>query len=126
MISIIRVFLVVSVSALWGCSYCPAPSSFPDDALEDSPDWVAELVETMQREKVANPPASLWRYSYRGNAVYFVPPRCCDIPSILYDAGGTVICSPDGGIGGGGDGRCPDFFEARSDEALVWQDLRKP
>jgi hypothetical protein len=56
--------------------------------------------------------------------VYFRPARCCDVYSDLYDRNGVVICHPDGGIVGNGDGRCPDFFTNHSEEELVWQDPR--
>jgi glucose/arabinose dehydrogenase len=45
-----------------------------------------------------------------------------DVPSTLYDAGGTRLCGPDDGFGGG-EGRCPGFFERRSRGTLVWQDV---
>jgi hypothetical protein len=57
--------------------------------------------------------------------VYYVPSKCCDVPSVLYDSAGAVVCSPDGGITGKGDGRCTDFFDARRDEVVVWRDPRK-
>jgi len=43
---------------------------------------------------------------------------CCDIPSVLYDTAGTVVCAPDGGFIGRGDGRCPDFISQRSNEKV--------
>lgn len=58
------------------------------------------------------------------NAVYYVPPICCDVSAELYDRNGSLICSPDGGIAGDGDGKCPDFFDARTDEKRVWADTR--
>jgi len=87
---------------------------------------VTELIHKLEGEAAANPPASVWRYDYRGSVVYFVPERCCDQTSALYDADGNVICLPSGGIAGGGDGRCPEFFDERSNGMLLWQDPRKP
>ena len=55
---------------------------------------------------------------------YYVPPQCCDQFSTLYDADGAVICAPDGGITGRGDGKCPDFFQSRTNEKLFWEDSR--
>jgi hypothetical protein len=51
-----------------------------------------------------------------------VPPRCCDIPSRLFDKQGEEMCRPDGGRTGRGDGRCRDFFTERQDEHVVWKD----
>ena len=73
---------------------------------------------------MANPPASVAQYEYLGQAVYFLPQRCCDFFSDLYDIDGNVIGHPDGGITGRGDGRVPDFFEERSDEEIIWKDKR--
>jgi hypothetical protein len=72
----------------------------------------------------ANPPASITRYEYQGHVVYYVPPRCCDVASTLYDEKGAVICQPDGGFTGRGNNKCPDFFDARSKAQLVWKDPR--
>jgi hypothetical protein len=93
-------------------------------AGEERPPFVEQLVVRLQAEPKANPPASIWRYRYEGRVVFYVPPSCCDVPSALYDGDGNLVCSPDGGITGGGDGRCSDFFSARTDEQLVWADTR--
>lgn len=90
----------------------------------DPPAFVAELIVTFRSAPPTTPRASVLRYAYRDQVVYFVPARCCDVPSALYDAGGTRLCEPDGGFIGIGDGRCSDFFERRSGETLVWKDSR--
>jgi hypothetical protein len=56
--------------------------------------------------------------------VYYSPPKCCDIPSILIDTNCNFLCSPGGDITGGGDGLCTDFLSTRTDEILVWEDPR--
>jgi hypothetical protein len=89
-----------------------------------NPDWVNQLIMKIESDPVGNPPLSIWRYEYNGKAVYFVPAHCCDIFSIVYDANGNILCSPDGGITGKGDGRCTDFFSARTNEQLIWNDSR--
>jgi hypothetical protein len=89
-----------------------------------NPDWVDELIEQFESDPVGNPPQSIWRYDYNGQVVYYVPPQCCDQFSTLYDAGGNVICAPDGGLDGKGDGKCTDFLSERNNELLIWKDLR--
>lgn len=89
-----------------------------------TPSWLQALIAQIEREPVTVPPSAIYSYRYRGETVYFRPSRCCDIRSVLYDPDGVILCEPDGGIDGGGDGRCPDFFSARSEERLVWQDPR--
>jgi hypothetical protein len=88
------------------------------------PSWVDHLMEEFENQPVANPPLSIWQYVYEGQVVYYVPPRCCDIYSTLYDSEGSVLCHPDGGFTGEGDGQCRDFFEKRTDAKLIWQDVR--
>lgn len=101
-----------------------------DEGSPTSPDrpipgWVMELIVDIQSEPVTDPPSSIWRYRYRGETVYFRPLRCCDVRSDLWDDRGLLLCHPDGGITGNGDGRCPDFFAQRSREELIWRDPRR-
>ena len=91
----------------------------------ENPQWVDQLIAQFKAEPVGNPPQSIWRYEYQGQFVYYVPAQCCDMFSTLYDTGGNVICAPNGGIDGKGDGRCEDFLSQRTQEQLIWQDPRK-
>jgi hypothetical protein len=93
-------------------------------ADEDRPPFVERLITEFEAGPKKNPPGSIWRYDYQGLVVFYVPPSCCDIPGELYTSDGELMCAPDGGFTGDGDGRCPDFFSARSGEQLVWEDRR--
>jgi len=101
---------------LIGCNHSTSP--------DENPGWVKNLIATYEKDPVGNPPQSIWQYEYNGQVVYYVPPQCCDQFSTLYDANGTVICAPDGGITGQGDGKCSDFFQERRNEKLIWKDSR--
>jgi hypothetical protein len=90
------------------------------------PPAVTAVIQVLQSQPVANPPAYVASYDYSGQVVYYVPPRCCDIFGNLYNSGGEVICHPDGGLAGHGDGRCPDFFRLRTNETIIWRDTRAP
>ena len=63
----------------------------------------------------------IWKYRFDGETVYYIPPRPYDIPSMLFNSEGNVICSPDGGLTGGGDGKCPTFFDKRRGGTLIWK-----
>jgi len=89
-----------------------------------NPEWVDQLIKKFESEPVGNPPLSIWRYEYNGQVVYYVPAQCCDMYSSLYGTDGMVMCAPDGGITGAGDGHCTDFFSERSNEQLIWSDSR--
>ena len=90
----------------------------------EEPQWVKDLIADFTSEPVGNPPQSIWRYEYKSQIVYYVPAQCCDQYSTLYDANGDVICVPNGGIDGYGDGMCPDFSQERKNEMLIWEDPR--
>jgi hypothetical protein len=94
-----------------------------DPVSFDAPSCVHDFINQLQTEPVRNPPASVWRYLYNGKTVYYIPPTCCDVPSVLLDDACTILCSPDGGISG--DGRRPDFIKTRQNEELIWKDTRK-
>ena len=107
--------IVVFVILMAGCS---------QTTQTGNPTWVDQLIEKYKSDPVGNPPQSIWRYEYNGQVVYYIPAQCCDMYSTLYDAGGNVMCAPDGGFTGKGDGKCADFFAERTNEQLVWQDAR--
>ncbi|MEA2657200.1 MAG: hypothetical protein QOI23_2565 [Chloroflexota bacterium] len=87
---------------------------------------IAAIIGGLESRPVANPPAFLASYEYADQVVYYVPPRCCDVFGDLYDGEGRVICHPDGGLAGAGDGRCPDFLTERKHEIILWRDSRHP
>lgn len=91
---------------------------------EQNPDWITKLIQKYESEPVGSPPQSIWRYEYKGQIVYYVPAQCCDQFSSLFDKYGNLICAPDGGFSGRGDGRCSDFFTERKNEKLIWKDPR--
>ena len=95
-----------------------------DASVGNDPEWLATLIRELESQPVANPPAFIARYDYRGQVVYYLPARCCDIPSNVYSAAGTIICHADGGFSGGGDERCSDFLTARKNETIIWRDPR--
>ncbi len=115
---ILLIPILLLVSACSGTSATPLPTPA-------NPAWVNDLITRFENAPVGNPPKSIWQYQYNGSTVYYVPPQCCDQYSQLYDASGTVLCAPDGGFTGKGDGKCPDFFQAKGSGVLIWMDTRK-
>jgi hypothetical protein len=89
------------------------------------PACVQQLISQMKAEPVQNPPASIYSYTWHKTTVYYVPAKCCDFFSDLYDSTCKIIAHPDGGITGKGDGKAPDFFDTRTNEKLLWKDTRK-
>lgn len=108
--------LYVACVLFFSCKNRDIPSGIPD--------CVAQLIKDVKKGPVWSPPASLYTYQYKGETVYYFPPRCCDRTSELYDQDCELVCSPDGGHGGTGDGRCSDFIFEASNPQLLWEDDR--
>jgi len=96
---------------------------------QTQPKWVQQLIARLQSEPVRNPPAKIIRYTSAGRSYYYVPPAAGDQFSSLYNSAGKQICAPDGGVTGGGDGKCPSFVRkmlfSHDPGKIVWQDTRE-
>jgi len=88
------------------------------------PQWLRSRIQTILATRKRNPIIRISRYDYEGETVYYESAPCCDQQSILYDAQGKVLCHPEGGITGKGDGKCTNFDKRKTNEQLVWQDPR--
>ncbi|WP_374758097.1 DUF6970 domain-containing protein [Fibrella forsythiae] len=113
----VRSALLIGLSCTLSCSTDAIPA--------DTPACIRDQIAQMQAAPVRNPRGSVTQYSYKGRAVYYIPSDCCDGLNVLLDADCTVICAPDGGFSGSGDGRCRDFYQTATDKKLIWQDDRK-
>lgn len=102
----------------------PTPTPIPEQRPTSHPVWLNDLIVHFEGEPMANPPVVIKEYLYNGEKVYFIPARCCDIYSDLYDEEGNLIAHPDGGITGNGDGRASDFHEKATYVRTVWSDPR--
>ena len=88
------------------------------------PAWLKARIAGVLAERKRNPLTHIYRYQYRGQTVYYISAPCCDQYSELFDTKGKLICNPDGGMTGKGDGKCADFEKNKTNEKLVWQDPR--
>ena len=95
-----------------------------EDVLKEMPGCIQQKIEEIAAENVWNPPAKVYSYLYNGKNAFLISQHCCDIPSVVLDEDCNVICSPDGGFSGQGDGKCSDFFNTATDERLIWEDKR--
>ncbi|MCX2740584.1 DUF6970 domain-containing protein [Pontibacter anaerobius] len=119
-------FWAIAFAATVAFTACkPGSTPVANAATQQNPAWLTKLIGELKLEAPANPPAKIYRYTYGGKQVYYLTGRCCDVPSQLFDAEGNLLCEPDGGITGRGDGRCTDFFEQRQNETIVWEDIRE-
>ncbi|MFV0604939.1 MAG: DUF6970 domain-containing protein [Niabella sp.] len=97
----------------------------PSQVENNIPECIEAKIKQIAEDPVRNPRGAVWQYRYKGQIVYFIPQYCCDMFSELYDSNCELICHPDGGITGAGDGQCADFFSERTNEKLIWKDSRK-
>jgi hypothetical protein len=96
------------------------------ETSSNTPNCIKSKIREILKSSPSNPPTKVWKYQYNGETVYYFPAKCCDISSELYNEKCQLICRPDGGITGGGDGKCADFFTKRTNEEVVWIDNRTP
>ncbi len=89
------------------------------------PSCIKTYIEKIKAEPVRNPPAIIYQALYNHQEVYYIPAYCCDAFSELLNQDCQLICYPDGGIIGNGDGKCPDFFNSKQSWKIIWQDERK-
>jgi hypothetical protein len=122
---IFHILLTAGLLVMTGCKLVE-PDKLNDESESDEiPAWLDERIEDFKKQPPTSPPMEISRWQYEGETVYYFPPYCCDIFGDLYDNAGTLLCHPDGGIAGNGDGRCSDFLDKRTDGEIVWLDERK-
>jgi hypothetical protein len=97
------------------------------DMREDTlarPQWLRNRIQRILATRKRNPIIRIVRYQYAGQPVYYESAPCCDQQSTVYDTAGKVLCHPEGGLTGKGDGGCANFDKRKTNEQLVWQDPR--
>ncbi|GAB3878235.1 hypothetical protein GCM10028824_39750 [Hymenobacter segetis] len=102
----------------------PVYARIPESDTTARPQWLKARIAAVLAERKRNPITRIFRYQYEGKTVYYQSAPCCDQFSQVFDTKGKLICNPDGGITGKGDGKCPDFEKNKTNEKLVWQDPR--
>lgn len=93
------------------------------DVEKSSPKCINDMIDDIQKEEVRNPPAKVWKWEVDGSTYYYITSDCCDHYNYLYDENCNVVCAPDGGFTGNGDGNCPVFIE-QIKRTLIWEDSR--
>lgn len=86
---------------------------------------IRDMIDQYKRDPLTNPARAVYSYQYKGKTVYYITSDCCDQFNTVYDINCNIICFPDGGITGTGDGSCPDFFNEATNKTLIWKDSRK-
>jgi hypothetical protein len=87
------------------------------------PKCINDMIDDIENEEVRNPPAKVWKWEVDGSTYYYITSDCCDFYNYLYDENCNVVCAPDGGFTGNGDGNCTFFIE-QIVSTLIWEDSR--
>ena len=109
-------FLALLLLVVFGCK--------DNGVTSYGPDWLNKKIQQFESGPLEASPGRIYSYEYTGNLVYYILSPCCDQFNFLYNDQGLIICAPDGGFTGAGDGKCVDFRTERKNEKIVWQDKR--
>ena len=93
------------------------------DLVIDAPKCIESKIEEIMNHETTNPPTQVRKWEVDGEIYYYITADCCDQYNYLYDNNCELICAPDGGITGNGDGNCLEFT-SEIVKTLIWQDQR--
>jgi hypothetical protein len=117
-LNVMKRLLVLPLFLCWLLTACDKP-----DLAVAVPDCIENKIQNIQNAPVENPPKEVWLWEYNGVSYYYFTAACCDQFSELYDADCNLVCAPDGGFSGMGDGNCvPGILNAT--KTLIWKDPR--
>lgn len=93
------------------------------DLEKDTPRCINQLISDIKKDEVQNPPSEVWKWIVNDVVYYYITSGCCDKFNFLYDDECNLICAPDGGFSGMGDGKCSNL-NGNITKSLVWKDER--
>ncbi|MDX2280854.1 MAG: hypothetical protein NW218_14805 [Saprospiraceae bacterium] len=115
--NLVKIAICTVFSVLAACKH-------ENDLDNKVPNCITDKVEALKELPPQNPRAEVWQWDVDGKIYYYITSDCCDQFNYLYDNQCNVVCAPDGGITGGGDGTCPKFT-GKIDSTLIWKDPRE-
>ncbi len=115
-----KIFLILSflfLNNLFGCSPINTDNI---GTPSNNPAWVNEEI-AFAKHSPSNTPITITRYHYHGKTVYYISPAVADGFSQLFDLNHRLICSPEGGLTGHGDGQCNDFATQAKNKTILFK-----
>lgn len=105
--------LVAIISLFAGCTKLDLPITVPNCVEQD--------IKRFERQDGGFGNAiAVSQWQVDGKIYYYYQLDCCDQYNYLYDEECNLVCAPDGGFGGTGDGNCPEFVGDIT-SVLVWE-----
>lgn len=114
---IMKYWLLLFIIPFLSASECGKKKAKADSL----PACLQEMISKSTKEEPPTTPLRIDAYTYKDKTVYYVAADCCDFFNMVYDDSCNMICAPDGGITGKGDGQCADFFEEAKLIKTVWE-----
>ena len=114
----------VAIIALAATACAPTAPTSKADA--PTPDWLRARTASYEAGPETEAPSAIWQIQHQGQTAYYVASPCCDQFNSLWNAKGDLVCHPDGGFTGRGEGMCPAPRDAGTPAKLIWSDPRKP
>lgn len=96
------------------------PAAPQDPRRNGLPSWLLSKMERYDAMPQDQAPLGIWQLTRQGQPAYFEISPCCDQYNPLFNSKGQKVCSPNGGIHGGGDMQCPRPADPHTAVRLVW------
>lgn len=90
------------------------------------PTWLQLRIDEFETGPARAAPIAIWQITSKGKAAYFFVAPCCDRYNPLYGESGQLLCHPNGGIHGRGDGECPQPADLRTPVSFIWSHPNSP
>ncbi len=113
--------LILFAAGLLVISACNNKSNRKTQTPGGIPSCLAAKIEVFSKKDAENPPVRIDEYQYKGQTVYLFTADCCDQYNTVYDGNCNAICSPSGGLDGGGDRKCTDFSNEAKLVKKIWE-----
>ncbi len=114
-------WLVFIVLVLISCNSSSKEKQNKSTDNDSIPACLREEIDNIEKKKIEYPPIQIDEYLYNGKRVFLYTADCCDQFNTLYDEQCKSICSPSGGMEGGGDHKCEDFSSTAKHVKLIWK-----
>ncbi len=79
-----------------------------------------KLLESYAKSHDNEKPAQIEKWTVDSAIYYHVFPKGADRYSELYNSDLELICHPEGGMVGTGDGKCPDWAKTVKNKEIIW------
>lgn len=110
-----RLILLLPLVAVLAFSSCKKLNS------KKNPDCIDDKISEFTKDSTYDT-GGIWKWEVDKKWYFYVSAPCCDQFNYLYDEDCNIICAPDGGIAGTGDGNCPDWVANVPEESKekIW------